>query len=59
MKGFLNMKKVVRICPTCKEIKEYMNESDAARKTKINQSSISKAIRGVRETAGGFVWKNI
>jgi len=51
------MKKIIKICPICHSITEYQNTYDAERKTNINHSSISKAIRGIRITAGKFIWK--
>lgn len=38
-------------------ISEYCSMQEAARKTKIDRSSISKASRGIAKSAGGFVWK--
>jgi hypothetical protein len=32
--------------------------SDAERATGVNTGSISKVVRGIMKTAGGFVWTN-
>lgn len=37
-------------------LKEYKSIAEASRKTGINKSSIAKAVRGERKTAGGFCW---
>lgn len=37
----------------------YSSTREAARQTGIDQSSISKACRGIQKTAGGYHWKYI
>ena len=38
-------------------IAKYASQSEAHRQTKISQGNIGQALRGERETAGGFRWK--
>ena len=57
-KGRLFSKKVVQI-KDGKSIEIFENAKKAQRKTHIDSSSISKAAKGVRKTAGGYVWKYI
>lgn len=49
---------VVQLTPRGRRIRKYNSMSDAERATGVNTGSISKAVRGIMKTAGGFVWAN-
>jgi hypothetical protein len=49
---------VVQLTPRGRRIKKYNSMSDAERATGVNTGSISKVVRGIMKTAGGFVWAN-
>ena len=38
-------------------INEYYGITEANRKTKINLTNISACCKGLRKTAGGYIWK--
>ncbi|MEW4922634.1 GIY-YIG nuclease family protein [Algibacter sp. 2305UL17-15] len=38
-------------------VNNYKSIADANRQTKVNKTSIAKACRGERKTAGGYLWK--
>jgi len=49
---------VVQLTPRGRRIRKYNSMSDAERATGVNTGSISKVVRGIMKTAGGFVWAN-
>jgi len=49
---------VIQLTPRGRRIKKYNSMSDAERATGVNTGSISKVVRGIMKTAGGFVWAN-
>jgi hypothetical protein len=49
---------VVQLTPRGRRIKKYNSIADAQRATGVNTGSISKAVRGICKTAGGYVWTN-
>ena len=49
---------VVQLTPKGRRIRKYNSMSDAERATGVNTGSISKVVRGIMKTAGGFVWAN-
>jgi len=49
---------VVQLTPRGRRIRKYNSMSDAERATGVNTGSISKVVRGIMKTAGGFVWTN-
>ncbi len=49
---------VVQLTPRGRRIRKYKSMSDAERATGVNTGSISKVVRGIMKTAGGFVWAN-
>lgn len=49
---------VAQIIPLTGEVKAYYDSvGDASSKTDVDSSSISKVIRGLRQTAGGYGWQ--
>jgi hypothetical protein len=49
---------VIQFTPRGRRIRKYNSMSDAMRATGVNTGSISKAVRGICQTAGGFRWAN-
>ena len=49
---------VIQLTPRGRRIRKYNSMSDAERATGVNTGSISKVVRGIMKTAGGFVWAN-
>ena len=49
---------VIQFTPRGRRIRKYNSMSDAERATGVNSGSISKAVRGITKTAGGFTWTN-
>ncbi len=49
---------VVQFTPRGRRIRKYNSIAEAQRATGVNTGSISKAVRGLVKTAGGFVWTN-
>lgn len=49
---------VIQFTPRGRRIRKYNSMSDAERATGVNTGSISKVVRGIMKTAGGFVWAN-
>ena len=49
---------VIQLTPRGRRIRKYNSMSDAERATGVNTGSISKVVRGIMKTAGGFVWTN-
>jgi hypothetical protein len=49
---------VIQFTPRGRRIRKYNSMSDAQRATGVNSGSISKAVRGITKTAGGFTWAN-
>lgn len=49
---------VIQLTPKGRRIRKYNSMSDAERATGVNTGSISKVVRGIIKTAGGFVWAN-
>ena len=49
---------VVQFTPRGRRIRKYNSIAEAQRATGVNTGSISKAVRGIVKTAGGFVWTN-
>ena len=56
-KGMINLKAVKQLDIHGNVINTFVSLNDAAEKTGINATSISKAIHGHIRTAGGFVWE--
>jgi len=48
---------VIQFTPRGRRIRKYNSMSDA-RATGVNTGSISKVVRGICQTAGGFRWAN-
>lgn len=53
-----NTVSVIQFTPRGRRIRKYNSMSDAMRATGVNTGSISKAVRGICQTAGGFRWTN-
>ena len=49
---------VVQLTTKGRRIKKYNSISDAQRATGVNTGSISKVVRGICKTAGGYAWAN-
>ena len=49
---------VVQLTPRGRRIRKYNSIAEAQRATGVNTGSISKAVRGIVKTAGGFCWAN-
>ena len=49
---------VIQYTPKGRRIRKYNSISDAQRATGVNTGSISKVVRGICKTAGGFRWAN-
>ena len=49
---------VIQFTPRGRRIRKYNSMSDAMRATGVNTGSISKVVRGICQTAGGFRWAN-
>jgi len=49
---------VIQFTPRGRRIRKYNSMSDAQKATGVNSGSISKAVRGITKTAGGFTWNN-
>jgi len=52
-------KKVIKIDMKDNLKSEYNSVAEASRETGVSKSSIAKACRGERKTAGGYVWRYI
>ena len=50
---------VIQFTVRGRRIKKYNSISEAQRATGVNTGSISKAVRGIVKTAGGFRWTNV
>jgi len=49
---------VVQLTPRGRRIRKYNSMTEAEKITGVNTGSISKVVRGIMKTAGGFVWAN-
>ena len=47
---------VIQVRRNGKKVKTFKSLSEAAAKTGVNVGSISKVVRGLHNTAGGFHW---
>jgi hypothetical protein len=56
-KKAIRTKAVYRMTAGGKKLKKYVSISEASSSTGIDASNISKATRGILQTAGGFHWK--
>ncbi|MCK5343243.1 MAG: hypothetical protein KAR20_07555 [Candidatus Heimdallarchaeota archaeon] len=52
-------KSVIQLTKNGQIINEFYSTCNASRETKINQSNISAACRGIRPMAGGYIWRFI
>jgi len=48
---------VIQLTIRGKRVKKHQSMSDAENSTGVNSGSISKATRGITNTAGGFRWE--
>jgi hypothetical protein len=49
---------VIQMTERGRRIKKYKSICEASANTGVNSGSISKVVRGIRQTAGGFRWTN-
>lgn len=53
----LNSKSVLQMTKGGKKLKRYTSITEAGKVTGVDKGNISKASRGILQTAGGFVWR--
>jgi hypothetical protein len=56
-KGNPTAKSVLQMTPGGRKLKRFSSLSEAGLTTGVDPSSISKATRGILQTAGGFRWE--
>lgn len=57
--GDRRKKKVVQLDLSLNFVGEFISVSQAAKKTGLSKTSISRVCRGERESSGGYIWKYI
>ncbi|MBE7641395.1 GIY-YIG nuclease family protein [Salegentibacter sp. BLCTC] len=57
--GDRRKKKVVQLDLSLNFVSEFISVSQAAKKTGLSKTSISRVCRGERESSGGYIWRYI
>lgn len=57
--GDRRKKKVVQLDLSLNFVSEFVSVSQAARKTGLSKTTISRVCRGERESSGGYIWRYI
>lgn len=52
-------KSVLQMTKGGRKLKRYTSISEAGMSTGVDKSSISKATRGMLQTAGGYTWRTV
>ena len=57
--GEANSKKVLQLTKAGEFIREWSSMTEASRQVKINCGHIGSCCKGIRKSAGGYVWKYV